>query len=748
MVPVWCALVSALLLLAALHAGAGEAAAPTTSTPAHVQPKVTPFEAGDVRALPLVYAPPGSRPRYRRRLRSPVEPKVETALPPAEVADIGSPLAPMPPPIRNFAGMSYGDSCTGGLCGGGWPPDPNGDVGVSHYIQAVNTAYAIYDKTGALLASFTEDQLWSAAGANECNGNSQGDPVALYDRLAKRWILTHFAFAVNGSNDPISPFFQCIAASKTSDPVAGGWWLYPVRMDPGGPGLPPVGALNDYGKFGVWTDCLYGAANEFTFPGGDFIGTAFASFSRSDLFSGTPLTWSLGFLGASGPATMIPSNLTGRSLPPAGTPSYFVSESRTLFTFEVRKFTAGPNCGGGSLSAATDVSQTSYSFPSGAIVPQPGTANALDAIDDRLMQKMQYRKIGAAESLWVVHNVGTAPVTIQWAQLDVTGGVIAATPVQEQIFAPDTALHRWMGSLAADSQGNMAVGYSTSSSASFPSIAYAGRLVGDPLGTLPQAEVLLATGAGSQTNTCGGDPCDRWGDYTAMSVDPADDCTFWYTNEYYSSPANGTSGNWQTRIGSFKFPSCVGTAPPVIFADVPAGHFARTHIEALYNVGVTGGCATNLLRYCPDSAVTREQMAVFLVKAVNGAGFTPPACTTAPFADVPCSSPFAPWIQALVDAEVTAGCGAGLYCPTAVVTREQMAVFLLKAHDGAAFSPPPCTTAPFADVPCSSLFARWIRELVNRGITAGCAAGLYCPTNPVTRAEMAIFIVKTFKIPF
>jgi hypothetical protein len=227
----------------------------------------------------------------------------------------------------------------------------------------------------------------------------------------------------------------------------------------------------------------------------------------------------------------------------------------------VRQFTAGPNCGaGGTLSAATDVSQTSYTFPA-ANVPQPGTTNTLDSISDRLMQKVQYRKVGAAESLWVVHNVQTSTtVKPQWAQIGVTGGVISTTPVQQQIYAPDTTLHRWMGSLAVDSQGNMALGYSTSNGTApnFPSIAYSGRLAPDPLNTLPQSEVQLVAGAASQTNNCGGGPCSRWGDYTAMSVDPADDCTFWYTNEYYSSTANGTSGNWQTRIGSFKFPSCPG----------------------------------------------------------------------------------------------------------------------------------------------------------------------------------------------
>jgi hypothetical protein len=183
------------------------------------------------------------------------------------------------------------------------------------------------------------------------------------------------------------------------------------------------------------------------------------------------------------------------------------------------------------------------------------------------MQKVQYRRLGSSESLWVVHTVQTpsaSTVSPQWAQIDVTGGAVASTLVQEQIFAPDSTLNRWMGSIAADRDGNVALGYSTSngSSPNFPSIAYVGRLATDPLGTMPQTEVQLAAGAGSQTTTCGGAACHRWGDYTAMSVDPVDDCTFWYTNEYYSSQTNGSSGNWQTRIGSFKFPSCVPVTDP------------------------------------------------------------------------------------------------------------------------------------------------------------------------------------------
>jgi hypothetical protein len=538
------------------------------------QPSVIPGEFnGDLSKLPLT-AKSGRAPKpYRPLRRPPAQPKFMTAPPEVpKAAEIsGGALAAMPGALQNFAGLSSSDSCAGGQCGAGWPPDPNGDVGPNHYVEAVNDAVVIYDKAGTLLASFTEDNLWSGVGTTPCNGNSQGDPIVAYDWLADRFVLSWFAFIGDGTSPP---FYQCLAASKTNDPVAGGWWLYPVRMDPGTPGSPPVGDLNDYVKVGLWHDCVYLAANEFNLAG-NYDGVAFASLSRADLYSGAPLTFSLGWLPpASNAFTMVPSNNQGKGANAAqpGTPNYFVSESQSIFTFEVRSFTPGANCGaGGTLSAPTDVSQASYSFANlGNEVPQPNTTNLLDNGDDRILQKVQYRKIGGTESLWVTHNVDPCtnvsctthgPTAMQWAQIDVTGGTVATTPVQQQIYAPDSTLYRWMGSLAVDGHGNMALGYSMSNGAvpNFPSIAYSGRLATDPPGTLPQSEVQLIAGAGSQTNRCGGrKPCHRWGDYSAMSVDPADDCTFWYVNQYYSSQTNGSSGNWQTRIGSFKFPSCTG----------------------------------------------------------------------------------------------------------------------------------------------------------------------------------------------
>jgi hypothetical protein len=179
------------------------------------------------------------------------------------------------------------------------------------------------------------------------------------------------------------------------------------------------------------------------------------------------------------------------------------------------------------------------------------------------------------------------------------------------------------------------------------------------------------------------------------------------------------------------------------FDDVPSSSGFYAFVENVLHNGVTAGCGAGT-SFCPTDAVTRQQMAVFLLKAKEGAGYTPPACTTQAFDDVPCSSPFAPWINELSARGITAGCGPTTYCPTDPTNRQQMAVFLLKTEEGSGYTPPACSTASFGDVPCSSPFAPWIYELVSRGVTAGCGNGNYCPGDPVARQQMAVFLVKTF----
>jgi S-layer family protein/PKD domain-containing protein len=218
----------------------------------------------------------------------------------------------------------------------------------------------------------------------------------------------------------------------------------------------------------------------------------------------------------------------------------------------------------------------------------------------------------------------------------------------------------------------------------------------------------------------------------------------------WAAPAD--VGSYQAHLEVTNGDGFAATAPvavsvvPWTFTDVPPTHWAWRFIENLFARGISSGCGPQV--FCPDNDVSRAEMAVFLLLAKEGTSFVPPPCTEPMFSDVPCSSPFAPWIQELARRGVTAGCGGGAYCPTASVTRAEMAVFLLVTKEGSDFAPDPtCLTDPFNDVPCASPFAKWIRELVSRGVTAGCGGGAYCPTGRVNRAQMAIFLSVAFDLP-
>jgi len=182
------------------------------------------------------------------------------------------------------------------------------------------------------------------------------------------------------------------------------------------------------------------------------------------------------------------------------------------------------------------------------------------------------------------------------------------------------------------------------------------------------------------------------------------------------------------------------------FADVPTSYWAWKYIESIYAAGITGGCGGN--NYCPTSPVTRAQMAVFLLKGIHGGSYTPPAVgASTGFADVPTNYWAAAWIKQLAAEKITGGCGGGNYCPEQAVTRDQMAIFLLKAKHGSAYVPPPPTGLVFADVPLGYWAGAWIEQLAAEGVTGGCGVGIYCPLTPVTRDQMAVFLQKTFNLP-
>jgi hypothetical protein len=458
---------------------------------------------------------------------------------------LGDPLAVAPSPLITFAGLNLNQN------GAGWPPDTHGDVGPTHYIQAVNTSIGIYNKSaGAKLASFTFDQFFSANGASGvCSNGNMGDPIVLYDQVSGRWIITDFAW-----NSSSGPFYECIAVSKSADPVSGGWWLYTLNAS--------STALNDYPKLGLWGDGIYMSANMFTPSGFTYVysGVKVWALNRDDLISGASLRTVAFTLGTTY-FSLMPANLKG-ALPPANTPEYFLAQDYSSSTKMLMwKFTTNWAVPGSStFTGPTNITIASYSTPS-SLVPQPGTTNKLDTLADRIMTWLQYRNIGGTESLWATQTVTAGSSSgIRWMEIRNMSG--APSVYQQGTYAPDSSW-RWMPSIAVNGNGDMAIGYSVSSTSVYPSIRYAGRLSSDPLNTLGMTENTLYAGTASQTTY------DRWGDYSSLSVDPSDDCTFWYTNEYY----NVTGTNWQTRIGSFRLAACgpVDNPPGVTITNPASG---------------------------------------------------------------------------------------------------------------------------------------------------------------------------------
>ena len=215
----------------------------------------------------------------------------------------------------------------------------------------------------------------------------------------------------------------------------------------------------------------------------------------------------------------------------------------------------------------------------------------------------------------------------------------------------------------------------------------------------------------------------------------------------------GATHSYEVRARNRAFQESAGCAPiqvEAFYSDIAGADPYRSFILELFEAGVTHGCASSPLRFCADGAVTREQMAIFLLRAMEGPHYAPPDCASPSFADVPCSSPFAPWIEEINARGVITTCNDGTdYCPRDVVTREQMAIYVLRAFEGGAYEPPDCTNPPtYGDVPCSGDFAGWIEELAQRGVTSGCGGGNYCPANAVTREQMAKFIGGTFTLTF
>jgi hypothetical protein len=456
---------------------------------------------------------------------------------------------PAPSPIESFEGLDFAN------WGAGHPPDTNGDVGPEYYIQTVNTSIGIYRKTdGVRVAAFTFDTFMSQGNfGNLCDTDNFGDPIVVYDTFADRWIITDFAFQLDSNGGVISPpgAYQCFAASQSGDPVSGGWNFYSIHI---------TDKLNDYPKFGIWPDGLYMSANMYGFPAnGSFSNVRVWAFNKAQMYAGAATAQVVTFNAAkvSGGGTnfgLLPANARLQTgTPPAGRENLFAA--LTGFTNRVRiwKFHVDWNNTANSTFTGPIDSSTGATWAVGpGLVPEL-EGNTLDTLTYRAMMQNQYTNIGGVESLWNSHTVAGASssqAVVRWYQVPVTGGAIGSA-LQASTYNPDTK-HRFMPSVAVDRLGNMAIGYSVSSAAMYPAIRYSGRLAGDAANTITQTETSLIEGTGGQVHTFSDGTLDhRWGDYSAMTLDP-DGCTFWYTNEYYVT--NGQDDH--TRIGSFRFPQC------------------------------------------------------------------------------------------------------------------------------------------------------------------------------------------------
>jgi len=475
-------------------------------------------------------------------------------------------------PGLNFDGVS---------ANGYAPPDTNGSVGTTQFVQITNVEYAIYGKTNGnlLLGPALINTIWSGFGGDCDTSGNGGDPIAVFDKAAQRWVVSQLSGSYNS---------WCMAVSQTSD-ATGSYYRYAFSSG---------GNLDDYPKLGVWPDAYYRATN--TFSGG-FVGAKACAFDRASMLTGGAAN-EICFQQSSSVAGLLPSDLDGSTAPPSGEPNLFIELYDTshlgLFRFHV-DFTNPANS---TFTGPTTIPVTSYTIACNnggreTCVPQEGTTQQLDTISDRLMYRNAYRNLGGTEYLVVNHSVMVgSSAGVRWYQITNPNGT--PTVAQQGTFAPDST-YRWMGSIAMDKGADIALGYSASSSSIHPAVRYTGRVPGDPAGTM-ESENSIIEGTGSQT---GG--LSRWGDYSSMSIDPSDDCTFWYTNEYI--PSDG-SFNWHTRIGSFKFVGCGSTGPDFYLTTSPSSQTVIQGQSAKYSVtvnpvhGYSGTVNLSVTSGCPAGA--------------------------------------------------------------------------------------------------------------------------------------------------
>lgn len=436
-------------------------------------------------------------------------------------------------PITNFEGINNRN--------GVLPPDTQGDVGPDHYVQMVNLSFQIWNKSGSsLYGPANNSVLWNGFG-DPWDGSNDGDPIVLYDELADRWLLSQFALP----NYPNGPFYILIAITETGDPT-GSWYRYGFAFND----------MPDYPKFAVWPDGYYMTINQFASGTLSWAGAGIVVFERDLMLAGDPnarmIFWN--YSSSDDHWSLLPADFDGPP-PPNGAPNYlaYFNDDSWGYSYDhLRLFECSVDWNNTSNSAITGpfILQTSpfkSSFGSGRnIIPQPGTTRRLDALSSRLLFRLQYRNFGTYSALVTNHTVNNAVsgthAGVRWYELRNSGS--GWSIYQQGTYVPDSH-NRWMGSIAMDGYGNIALGYSVSSSSVYPSIRYTGRRAGDPLNQMSVTEQTIIAGTGSQTHSS-----SRWGDYSMMSVDPIDDATFWYTTEYIQTTGNAP---WRTRVASFTF---------------------------------------------------------------------------------------------------------------------------------------------------------------------------------------------------
>jgi hypothetical protein len=491
-------------------------------------------------------------------------PGISSALPATTVPRDS--LQPFPAATVNFVGQGATlEGCTfpnpAATCTSvGAPPYPSGAVGPNHYVQVVNGGIAIWDKTGkSVMAPKRIDTLWATytgSTGDRCATENDGQSTVLFDRYTHRWLITQLSLPNKPQNQ--APSYVCLAMSKTDDPT-GAYYLYGYSFN---------AVLDDYPQFGSWIGGIYASFNLYSATG--LAGTDVCAFDSNNLASGRAATQQCflipapvsGVLPATSDGAVLPPSVPA-ALPPNNAPGVFLNVDTAagqlnLWTFHSDFTTPGNS----TLTGPTAIPVDTFSPACGAsgttgtpaaCVPQPSPGNALAPVSDRLMPPVVYRNYGSHESLFANHSVtaGTAG-GVRWYEVRSPFGT--PTVFQQGTYAPTDGNWRFMGSLGADGGGNIALGFTLSSATTNPSVAWTGRLASDPAGTMGQGETVLAAGGGVETGTIStGVTANRWGAWSSMSLDIADDCTFWFTSELY--PASGAL-NWDTRIASFKFPGC------------------------------------------------------------------------------------------------------------------------------------------------------------------------------------------------